>query len=79
MNIIIGLLLIPALWGLLDMYICYRWVRKPEVDNTAGTLTYWFTKWLSVTQAKMLAEKLGYPGQDLSEILKIRPDDGDIT
>lgn len=72
--------LIPlALWGLADMYICYRWVRKPEVDYTAGTLTYWFTKWLSVTQSKLLAEKLGYPGQDLSEILRVRDDDQKIT
>jgi len=72
-------LVIPALWGLADMYICYRWIRKPEVDYTAGTLTYWMTKWLSVTQSKLLAKKLGYPGQDLSEILKVKPDDGEIT
>ena len=73
------LLVLPILWGLADMYICYRWVRKPEVDFTSGALTYWFTKWLSVTQSKLLAEKLGYPGQDLSEILRVKPDDGEIT
>lgn len=67
-----------AIWGLADMYICYRWVRKPEVDNTSGILVWWFTKWLSATQAKLLAEKLGYPGKDLSEILGLR-DDGKVT
>lgn len=73
-------LLLPfALWGLADMYICYRWVRKPEIDATAGTLTFWMTKWLTVTQSRWIAEKLGYPGQDLSEILRVRPDDGKVT
>jgi len=67
-----------ALWGLADMYICYRWIRKPEVDYTAGTLTYWMTKWLTVTQSAWLAKKLGYPGKDLSEILG-KPDDGKVT
>jgi hypothetical protein len=75
----IWILLPFALWGLFDIYICYRWVRKPEIDTTAGVSTYWWTKWLSVTKSKQLAEKLGYPGQDLSEALRIIPDDGEVT
>lgn len=72
-------ILIPlALWALVDIYICYRWVRKPEVDFTNGIFTYWATKWLCMSKSKLLAEKLGYPGKDLSEIL-LGTDDGETS
>ncbi|MDJ0789283.1 MAG: hypothetical protein QNK05_20960 [Myxococcota bacterium] len=65
-----------TLWGLADAYICYRRARKPENDWSSSVLTYWFQKWLSVTQSKLMAEKLGFPGKDLSEIVWPETDDG---
>lgn len=71
----VWLLLLPALWGLADMYICLRFVKKPEVDYTAGTTWYWATKWAFMSQTKLMAEKLPFLRQDLTEALGIRPDD----
>lgn len=70
----IWVLLPFAVIGLADCYILYRWIRKPEVDYTAGALWYWCNKWMMVTQSKLMAEKLGYPGKDLSEVLLGRED-----
>ena len=73
-------LLLPfVLWGVADMYICYRFIRKPEVDYTAGTTWYWATKWAFVTQTKIMAEKLPFLRQDLTEALGIRPDNKETT
>ncbi len=73
------LMILPALWGLADMYVCYRFVRKPQVDTTAGTTWYWAIKWAFASQSKAMAAKLPFMSQDLTEALGIRPDDGKIT
>jgi len=70
---------IPVLWGLADMYICYRFIRKPEIDSTAGTKWWWDLKWSFASQTKALVVKLPWLSQDLTEALGIRPDDGKIT
>lgn len=73
-------LLIPfALWGLADMYVCYRLVRKPQVDSTAGVTWYWVLKWSFASQVRVMVEKLPFLSQDLTEAMGIRGDDGDIT
>ena len=73
-------LLIPfAIWGLLDMYIAYRFIRKPEVDSTAGLTWWWSVKWSFATQTKTMAEKLPFIRKDLTEALGIRPDDNRTT
>lgn len=68
-----------ALWGLADMYVCYRMIRKPEVDWTAGTTWYWVVKWGFGSQTKRMAELLPFLSKDLTEALGIRPDDGKIS
>lgn len=74
------IIVIPWFWGIGDMYICKRWLAegKTRVDQSAGALHYWFLKWGCAMQAKWIAIKLGFPGKDLNEILKIRPDDGKV-
>ena len=73
-------LLLPfALIGLADLYIAYRFIRKPEIDSTAGFTWYWASKWAFATQTKTMAEKLPFLSQDLTEALGIRPDDGKTT
>jgi hypothetical protein len=73
------LLAIPLLWGLADMYICYRFIRKPEVDYTAGVHWWWDLKWAFGSQTRIMASKLPWLSKDLTEALGIRPDDGRIT
>ena len=68
-----------AAWGLADMYVCYRLIRKPEVDSTAGTTWYWALKWAFASQTKIMVEKLPFLSKDLTEALGIRPDDEKTT
>lgn len=68
-----------VLWALADMYICYRLIRKPEIDHTAGVTWYWTLKWAFASQTKVMVEKLPFLSKDLTEALNIRPDDGKTT
>lgn len=76
-------LLVPvfilAFLGLCDLYIAYRFIRKPQIDSTAGFTWYWASKWAFATQTKTMAEKLPFLSQDLTEALGIRPDDNKTT
>ena len=68
-----------TLWGLIDAYIAYRFVRKPEIDSTAG-LKWWLElKWLLASQTKGLADIFPWLSQDLGERWGVREDDGRIT
>ena len=72
--------LIPfALWGLADMYMCYRFIRQPEVDYTAGTAWWWSSKWVFALRARVLKDILPFISKDLTEALGIRPDDGKVS
>ena len=75
----IWILLPFAIWGLLDLYVFYRFSRKPEIDKTASLTWWWSVKWAFATQTKILAEKLPFVSKDLTEALGIRKDDGEIT
>lgn len=79
MTLIAWLLLPFAFWGLLDMYIAYRFIRKPQIDSTAGFTWWWSVKWAFATQTAILAEKLPFVSKDLTEALGVRRDDGEIT
>lgn len=73
-------LMIPfVLWALADMYVCYRMVRKPEIDSTAGVTWYWALKWSFASQTQTMVTKLPWLSKDLTEALNIRPDDGETT
>jgi len=73
-------ILLPfAVWGLADLYMAYRLVRKPEIDSTAGWLWWVALKWSFASQTKVMVEKLPWLSQDLTEALKSRKDDGKIT
>jgi len=79
--LVIGIILlgIPYLFGLGFIYTAYRFVRKPEVDKTAGFLWFIATVWSLATQTDSLAKALPFIAQDLTEALNIRPDDGRTT
>ena len=68
-----------AFFGVFFLYCMYRFVRRPEVDKTAGPLWFLCTVWAITTQTKSLEPFLKYIGQDLTEALNIRPDDGKTT
>lgn len=68
-----------AIWGAIDMYMCYRFIRKPEVDWSAGVLWWHTSKWSFASQMKHFVKAFPYVSQDLTEALNIRPDDGETT
>ena len=78
--IFILVLMVPfVLYAVADMYVCYRMIRKPEIDRTAGVLWFWCLKWAFGSQTRRMAEILPWLSQDLTEALGIRPDDGEIS
>lgn len=77
---ITSLILLPlALWGLADLYMLYRFRRNPEVDKTASVFIWIGIKWGFSSQTRRIAEKLPFISQDLSEMLGIKTDDGEVT
>jgi hypothetical protein len=72
-------LFLLALWGASDLYMLYRFRRNPEVDKTASVFIWIGLKWGFASQTRRTAEKLPFISQDLSEMLGIKDDDGDVT
>jgi len=72
-------LCVPIVWGLLDMYGCYRFMRNKEVDDTAGALWWWQCKAMLTTQPRRMIKAFPWLSQDLAEHAGLRPDDGEIT
>ena len=70
---------IPWLWGIVDMYGCNRFARKPEYDYTAAVLHYWEVKSLFVTQSKAMIKKFPWLGMDLSEDREVTDEDDVVT
>lgn len=65
--------------GLYAAYCIHRYSRSGYVDSSAAAWSYVNVMWLVASQPAALAKKLGFPGQDLSEALNVREDDGEIT
>ena len=70
-----------AFWGLLDLYAFLRWKKKGagKIDQTAS-LWHWISvKWLFASQTDIMAEKLPFIKQDMSEALGVKKDDGNVS
>ncbi len=68
--------------GLYAIYGALRFARgKPKgiVDKTAGFLSYFFIMWFVVTRKEEVAKVIPFVGMDLSEMLRWRKDDGEVT
>jgi hypothetical protein len=81
MTQILLIILMPfALWGLLDMYKCYRFIRKPEIDWTAGVLWWHVFTWNFASQTKAFVKKFPWLNKDLTEAFgNEEADDGIVT
>lgn len=77
--VLLAVLILPALWGLGDLYCLYRFRRNPEIDKTAAFMIWIGLKWGFASQTRRIAEKLPFVSQDLSEMLGIKDDDGRVT
>jgi len=72
---------ILAFWGLTDLYMYWRWKRKGagKIDQTAS-FGHWITvKWMFASQTRMMADKLPFLRQDLSEVVGLKDDDNKTT
>jgi len=68
--------------GLFIVYAGYRFVRhkgKGIIDQSAGFLGFLFAIWLMTTRTEEVAECMPFVAMDLSEMLRWRKDDGEIT
>lgn len=76
---IILVMVVPFLWGCLDMYKCYRFIRKPEVDWSAGVLWWHTTTWNFASQTKAFVNKFPWVGKDLTEAFGNEEEDDGVT
>lgn len=77
-NWILGIL---AFYGLTDLYMFWRWKRKGarKIDQTAS-FGHWFTvKWMFASQTDLMAEKLPFIKQDLSEVVGVKEDNNKVS
>ena len=68
--------------GLFILYAGYRFVRlkgQGIIDQTAGFLGFLFAIWLMTTRTEEVAKCMPFVAMDLSEMLRFRKDDGEIT
>jgi len=72
---------IPWLIGILDLYKTYRFVRKPQVDSTAGFLWYHVITWNLASQTERFVKIFPWISKDLTEAFGVKEnaDDGRIT
>ena len=72
---------IPWIWGVLDLYISYRFRRdnKAKVDQTAFLLNWLAFKWSWISTKDKIVEAMPFFKKDLTETFGIREDDGNIT
>lgn len=73
------LLCIPIVWGLADMYGCYRFGRGKKIDRSASLLRWWQVKSMMATQPGRMVEKFPWLSKDLAEQWGVRDDDGEVT
>lgn len=72
-------LCVPLVWGLADMYACYRFSRTKGLDKTASVWHWFNIKSLLATQGERLIKLFPWLSKDLAEVLGVRPDDGEVT
>ena len=71
--------LIPlALYALYDLYWAYRFIRRPQVDSTAGFLWWLLLKHHAALHTHKLVRALPWISKDLTEAFG-GPDDGRVT
>ena len=63
-------------WGLIDLLVMLRFRKSAKIDNSAIMGNWFNLKWMFVTRREELAESLTWLGQDLSEVLGVKEDDG---
>jgi hypothetical protein len=67
--------------GLYTIYLAIRFTRGREgiVDQTSGPLSFLFIMWLVVTRTEEIEKFMPFVTMDLSEMIRWRPDDGEVT
>lgn len=81
MTLFLTLLLvgIPWFWGMIDLYMAYRFARENGTDKSASFTNWIAWKWSCVTQMEHIVKLVPFLSKDLTEIYGIRPDDGKVT
>lgn len=70
---------VPWLFGMIDLYMAYRFSKENGTDRSAAFTNWVALKWSCVTQLKHIVKMVPFLSKDLTEIYGIREDDGRIT
>ena len=68
-----------SVWGLLDIYAMMRFRKNKGIDQTAILGNWINLKWMFASRVKEMTAKHPWLGQDLSEVLGEKPDDGNVS
>lgn len=87
LTIFLSVLLIPVtiivmfltVWGAIDIYAMLRFRKSHDIDQTAIFGNWINLKWMFASRRKEMVEKHPWLGQDLSEVLGEKPDDGKVS
>ena len=87
MNYILALLLLPTIlitsflivWGALDVYAMLRFRKNNGIDKTAIMGNWLNLKWMFASQTERLIKMFPWLSQDLSEVLGVKRDDGEVS
>ena len=78
-DLMIWILGILAFWGFLDLYMMMRMRKSGYIDKTAAIGNWFCLKWALASRAEIVAEKLPFMTMDLTEIIRVKKDDGKTT
>lgn len=79
LTLFVLLVALPWVWGVIDLYIMFRFRRDNGGDRTAVALHWIGWKWSWVSCSKIIVEKMPFFKKDLTELFGIREDDGKVT
>ena len=68
-----------AFWGAGDLYMAWRMRRKGYIDQTAFVWNWFNLKWALASRARIVAEKLPFLKKDLTEVIGVKQDDGEVS
>ena len=78
-DLMMWILGIFAFWGLTDLYMMLRMRKNGYIDKTAALWNWFNLKWALASRAEIVAEKLPFLKQDLTEVIGVKPDDGKVS
>jgi len=62
---------ILAFWGLMDLFMAYRFSRGEGVDRSASLWNWFSLKWCLASQTARIVKVLPFISKDLSDVVEL--------